>query len=54
MHPSAVPAVIVTPKAGTPADANLTEFGPGKIHPTWIAWTKSDAFTMVGDVPPFC
>ena len=32
----------------TPRDANLTEFGPGKIHPTWIAWTESDAFTMLG------
>jgi hypothetical protein len=31
----------------TPRDANLTEFGPGKIHPTWIAWTSSDAFTML-------
>ena len=31
----------------TPRDANLTEFGPGKIHPTWIAWTESDAFTML-------
>jgi hypothetical protein len=31
----------------TPRDANLTEFGPGKIHPTWIAWTESDAFPML-------
>jgi hypothetical protein len=31
----------------TPADANLTEFGPGKTYPTWIAWTESDAFTML-------
>ena len=31
----------------TPRDANLTEFGPGKIHPTWIAWTESYAFTML-------
>src|SRR5262245_10332725 len=23
------------------------EFGPGKVHPTWIAWTESDAFTML-------
>jgi hypothetical protein len=31
----------------TPADANLTEFGPGKTHPTWIAWTESNEFTML-------
>ena len=35
----------------TPQDANLTEFGPGKIHPTWIAWTESDAFTMLAAAP---
>ena len=35
----------------TPRDANLTEFGPGKIHPTWIAWTESDAFTMLAAAP---
>jgi hypothetical protein len=31
----------------TPADANLTEFGPGKAYPTWIAWTESQEFTML-------
>jgi hypothetical protein len=35
----------------TPQDANLTEFGPGKIYPTWIAWTESDAFTMLPAAP---
>jgi hypothetical protein len=31
----------------TPADANLTEFGPGKIHPIWITWTESREFKML-------
>jgi hypothetical protein len=31
----------------TPADANLTEFGPGKTYPTWIARTESNEFTML-------
>ena len=31
----------------TPADANLTEFGPGKTHPIWITWTESREFTML-------
>ena len=31
----------------TPVDANLTEFGPGKVPPTWIAWSESAEFTMV-------
>jgi hypothetical protein len=31
----------------TPVDANLTEFGPGKTYPTWIAWTESREFTML-------
>jgi hypothetical protein len=31
----------------TPADANLTEFGPDKIYPTWITWTESRGFTML-------
>jgi len=31
----------------TPVDANLTEFGPGKTYPTWIAWTESNEFTML-------
>jgi hypothetical protein len=31
----------------TPVDANLTEFGPGKIYPTWIAWRESREFTML-------
>src|SRR5262245_16239012 len=31
----------------TPRDANLTEFGPGKTYPTWIAWTESREFTML-------
>jgi hypothetical protein len=35
----------------TPQDANLTAFGPGKIYPTWIAWTESDAFTMLAAAP---
>jgi len=28
-------------------DANLTEFGPGKTYPTWIAWTESREFRML-------
>jgi hypothetical protein len=38
----------------TPADANLTEFGPGKTHPIWITWTESREFTMLAAsaVPP--
>ena len=31
----------------TPADASLTEFGPGKTHPIWITWTESREFTML-------
>jgi hypothetical protein len=31
----------------TPVDADLTEFGPGKTYPTWIAWTESSEFTML-------
>jgi hypothetical protein len=31
----------------TPVDANLTEFGPGKTYPTWIAWTESNEFIML-------
>jgi hypothetical protein len=31
----------------TPVDANLTEFGPGKTYPTWIAWTESREFRML-------
>jgi hypothetical protein len=31
----------------TPVDADLTEFGPGKRYPTWIAWTESREFTML-------
>ena len=30
----------------TPADASLTEFGPDKVHPTWIASNESGEFTM--------
>ena len=30
-----------------PSDADLTEFGPGKTYPTWIAWTESREFTML-------
>jgi len=35
----------------TPADASLTEFGPGKVHPTWIAWSESAEFTMLAAEP---
>jgi hypothetical protein len=35
----------------TPVDANLTEFGPGKTYPTWIAWTESREFTMLAASP---
>ena len=31
----------------TPADANLTQFGPGKVHPTWVAFGESAEFTML-------
>ena len=31
----------------TPADANLTELGPGKVHPTWVAFGESAEFTML-------
>ena len=31
----------------TPVDANLTEFGPGKTYPAWVAWTESNEFTML-------
>ena len=31
----------------TPTHANLTEFGPDKVHPTWIARAETGEFAML-------